>query len=238
MDEHRLERVLTRLQDLDEPSVLHRICVVCVDLTSTTGAGISRILDGSHAALAASGPVANDIEQLQVRFEEGPCVDAVGSFKRWFEPDLASSRATRRWPRFSPAALDHGVAAAFAFPLMTGGVAIGALDVYASQPGDLRPEWVADAEILAGLATIAVEGEGRQSVVAGVALSAEAPQDWAHAAVVHQASGIVSEQLGIDVEHALLRLRAVSFASERRVDQVARDIVARRLRLESWAEHE
>jgi AmiR/NasT family two-component response regulator len=50
--------------------------------------------------------------------------------------------------------------------------------------------------------------------------------------VVHQASGMVSVQASIDVAEALVRLRAYAFATDRRLDDVAEDVVGRRLRFE------
>jgi len=239
MDQRRLERLLRSLHNTDaSTSVLHRICVVCLDTTSLDGAGVSRIFDGRHEMLVASDPDAERVEMLQVNFAEGPCRDVVDSFRPSREPDLASPRATQRWPQFAPAAIREGVAAAFAFPLITGGVAIGALDVYSGRRGDMGSEQVEDALLLADLAALAVDQLHGATSIAGVALAAEAFEPWAHAAVVHNASGMVSEQLGIDVNEALLRLRAVAFVVERPVADVARDVVDRRLRIASWADRD
>ena len=43
--------------------------------------------------------------------------------------------------------------------------------------------------------------------------------------VVHQAAGILSEQLGISVQDALVRIRARAFTDDRSIDDVATDIV-------------
>ena len=49
--------------------------------------------------------------------------------------------------------------------------------------------------------------------------------------VVHNAAGIVSVQEGISVTEALIRLRAYAFSHGRLLADVARDVVARRLRI-------
>ncbi|KPI12010.1 GAF domain protein [Actinobacteria bacterium OK074] len=51
-----------------------------------------------------------------------------------------------------------------------------------------------------------------------------------HRAAVHQATGMISVQLGVSLEEALVRLRAHAYGSERPVGEVAQDVVARRLR--------
>jgi len=236
MDQRRLEWLLGALHDADEStSVLHRICVVGRDSVSVAGAGLSRIVDGRHEVVEASDARATDIEALQVTFVEGPCLEAVTSFRPVLEPDLASESARQRWPMFARGALDRGVAAAFAFPLITGGVAVGAFDLYASSAGALGRQQFDDALLLAGLAALAVDQGVGGTAIEGVGIGAEPAEPWAHGAVVHNACGMVSEQLGIDVDEALLRLRAVAFATDRPMAEIAKDVVARRLRIESWA---
>jgi len=52
-----------------------------------------------------------------------------------------------------------------------------------------------------------------------------------HRAEVDQATGMVSVQLGVNIGEAFVRLRAYAYAQDRRLGEVASDIVARRLRL-------
>jgi len=51
-----------------------------------------------------------------------------------------------------------------------------------------------------------------------------------HRPVVHQATGMISIQLDVTMEEALVRLRAHAYGSERPLGEVAEDVVARRLR--------
>jgi hypothetical protein len=55
-------------------------------------------------------------------------------------------------------------------------------------------------------------------------------------AVVHQAAGMLSVQLGVDPSVALLRLRAYAWSRERPISDVAVDVVARRLRLDDCSD--
>ena len=54
-----------------------------------------------------------------------------------------------------------------------------------------------------------------------------------HRAEIDQATGMLTEQLQVGIEEAFVRLRAYAYAQERRLTDVAGDIVARRLRLEA-----
>lgn len=51
-------------------------------------------------------------------------------------------------------------------------------------------------------------------------------------AAVHQATEMISVQLGAPMEEALLRLRAHAYSSERPFGEVAEDVVARRPRFD------
>jgi len=52
-----------------------------------------------------------------------------------------------------------------------------------------------------------------------------------HRAEIDQATGMLTEQLGVGITEAFIRLRAYAYAHDRRLAEVARAIVARRLRL-------
>jgi AmiR/NasT family two-component response regulator len=52
-----------------------------------------------------------------------------------------------------------------------------------------------------------------------------------HRAEVHQATGVVAEQLGIGMTESLARLRAYAYAQGKPLIEIAREVVTRRLRL-------
>jgi hypothetical protein len=56
--------------------------------------------------------------------------------------------------------------------------------------------------------------------------------DVGRRAELFQAQGMVMMQLGVSIGEALVRIRAYAFAENRRLDDVAHDIVQRRLRLD------
>jgi hypothetical protein len=239
MDELRLERLMSSLQRSNgSASVLERLCRTCIENTGLAGAGVTRFDGGTFEALVASDSAAYRVEILQVEFGEGPCVEAMASGHRFLEPDLSSSRAQQRWPHFAPGAIEHGVLGAFAFPLIATGRTLGALDVYSGRPGDLSPDQLEDSMLLADLVTLAIEHVDAPSRIDGVDLAAEPSEPWAHPAVVHHASGMVSAQLDIDVDEALLRLRTVAFVTGRALTDVARAVVDRELNIQPWGRHE
>jgi hypothetical protein len=207
-----------------------RLSAACVDVVGVTGAGIMVMIDEQNlASVANSDPVSGVVEELQFTLGEGPCIDAYRTGRPVLERDLEHP-VVSRWPAFSSAALDAGVSAIFGFPLQVGAVRLGALDLYCDHPADLDPDQLSDALTFAGLIThelLALQA-GAEPGVLGTGF-----EDVTNLrAAVHQASGMVSEQLNIPVGDALVRLRAHAYAEGRSINDVARDVVARRLRLD------
>ena len=225
----RLGRVLAALPAGEGAWTTARLCGACPGLAGVTGAGIMLMSGEVHrGTLSASNEVSRLIEELQYTLGEGPCVDAYLQDRVVAEPDLAGQLAGR-WVAFGPAALRAGARAVFGFPLRVGGVRLGALNLYRDQPGPLSSEQHADMMVLAGVAAQWVLQAQAGAASGALAGELEAGADLHFS--VHNAAGIVSVQEGISVADALVRLRAFAFSSERRLADVARDVIARRLRL-------
>jgi hypothetical protein len=206
-----------------------RLCGACPGIVGVNGAGVMLMSgDLPRGSLCTTDEVSQLIEELQYTLGEGPCVDAYRQDQVVAEPDLADP-VTRRWPAFTPPALRAGVRAVFGFPLRSGTVHLGALNLYRDSPGPLTGDQHADALVLAEVAARWVLEAQAGAPPDTVAAELEAGADFHFA--VHNAAGMVSVQEGISVAEALIRLRAFAFSSDRLLADVARDVIARRLRL-------
>jgi hypothetical protein len=193
------------------------------------GAGVMLMSgDIPRGSLCTTDEVSQLIEELQYTLGEGPCVDAYQQDKVVAEPDLADP-VTRRWPAFTPPALQAGVRAVFGFPLRVGTVHLGALNLYRDLPGPLTGDQHANALVVADVAARWVLEAQAGAPVDTVAEELEVSADFHFA--VHNAAGIVSVQESISVTEALIRLRAFAFSSDRLLADVAQDVISRRLRL-------
>lgn len=226
MDDRR-QRIVSLLAQNGESSPVW-LCGVCSEIMAMSGAGIMlRSGDASLASVGMTNAVSALIEELQFTLGEGPCIDAYELEVPIVEPDLTAS--SKRWPGFTPPALEAGVRAIFSFPLQVADVCIGALDLYRDRSGDLSDDEHADALMMTEVVAQAVLT--RQATPWGT-LSAELTSETAHRSVVHQAVGMVSVQLEVTVDEALVRLRAHAFANNRPVAELARDVVDRRVRFD------
>jgi GAF domain-containing protein len=214
----------------EHDSVPRRICQLCVQMLSVTGAGISMVTSaGNRGVVCATDDVSARIEDLQLTLGEGPCVDAANSGAPVLIPDLNTPDdiVVDRWPAFIEGAAAAGVRAVFAFPLRIGAINVGVLDVYRSEPGPIRDGQMRAALLAADAAALAL----LHIDTAGDDLfSDDAEARSTRQLQVHQATGIVQVQLGVPTEEAFLMLRARAFALGRPLVEVATDVVARRLR--------
>jgi hypothetical protein len=228
-DRDRWARLLAEAAT-ERASQPQRICELCVEMLDVTGAGISMVTTtGNRGAVCATDEVSARIEDLQLTLGEGPCIDAVHGAAPVLVADLLDPNDldVARWPAFMDNASAAGVRAVFAFPLRIGAISVGALDLYRTRPGELAADElpaVLMAAHAAALALLNLEGDWDDS------FRDDTDARSTYNLQVHQATGMVTVQLGITMDEAFLLLRARAFSSGRSLAEVATDIVERRLR--------
>ncbi|MCX4559271.1 ANTAR domain-containing protein [Streptomyces umbrinus] len=219
----------------------------CALALGAEGVALSLLVGNGRMAepLWCHPEVSARFEELQFTLGEGPGPDAVRTGSPVMEPDLDRVRPDR-WPALLPPARDLGVHGVCCFPLGIGAIRLGVLTVLCDGDRTMSVQQSADATALAAALTGALlngdgrgqrgedgngngdrGGSGNGGPVLGLFL--DRPTGL-HRAAVHQATGMISVQLGVTMEEALLRLRAHAYGSERPLGEVADDVVARRLR--------
>ena len=158
-----------------------------------------------------SDALAAQIDELQYTLGEGPRWEALKSGAVVSAPNIRTKDG-RRWPMLTAALAE---------------LTVGVADLYRSSAGPLSEREIATAAAPAGataaralrVATeLAQDDEPR-----AVGLAAELRRE------VRQATGMILVQLGVDATEAFLRLKAYSFSSGISIQDVAKDIVQRRL---------
>ncbi len=204
------------------------LCAACVDVLRVTGVGLTLMTRHHTGPMCASNELTRQLEELQYSLGEGPCHDAFRSGLSSGSDDLRA-KTDKKWPNYSPSALEAGACAVFAFPLGHGDGRIGAMTIYRDTPGCLTAEQSDDSVMLADVLTeaiLSVQAEEEPDVLATSLID-----DASHRAEVHQASGVVAIQLGIGTNEALARIRAYAYSCARPLGDVAADIVDRRIHL-------
>jgi hypothetical protein len=230
------EQLLASIDGRRGVDAADRLCEACVMLFDVDAAAISLVFDGANnGTLGSSGEHARTCDELQFLLGEGPCLDSVARRAPVSVVDLADPHDAR-WPVYGPAMLDLQVRGVYAMPVVVAGEYVGALDLFCTEPGPLRDEYVSGAVAAAELAGIPLldllDGD-MQAAAADPHSNAWTELNTLCRTEVSQATGMLVVQLGVEPAEALVRLRAHAYSTGRSATDVARDILDRSLRLEA-----
>ena len=212
------------------------VCAVAVTSLAVSGAWV--IAGGGinpGQVMCVTDVVGESLAEVQITLGEGPCHDAAASGVPVLAADLADGDG-HQWAVFGEAAVRAGAAAVFAFPLRMGAIGVGVLGIYRDKEGPLDIFQLGNALILADIATmLLLDAEAHQTddPLSGAAPASQSPDLAAHHDEIAQATGMLTEQLGVGITEAFARLRAYAYAQDRRLSDIAHDIVTRRLRLDA-----
>lgn len=216
----------TMVDEFDVIDFLHRLAKRCAELLDCAEAGLL-LADaaGQLRVMASSSERSEALELLQSQRDEGPCVECYRQGVSVFSDDLAAD--DERWPEFAPAALERGFRSVQALPMRVRGETIGAMNLFRSQTGRIADPDLALGQGMADIAAIALlqERTVRESrgVIAGLqgALNSRV--------IIEQAKGMLAERSQIGVDEAFVRMRAHARDHNRRLGEVAQDLIDGRL---------
>ena len=208
------------------------VCQACADALPCDGAAMTVMSsDAGRQTVFASDEVVGLLESVQYSLGEGPSLLAFRLGKPVLVPDITAPSVAGRWPGMIADIAHLPVCSVFCFPMRFGVINVGACLLYRRAPGGLGREelaFVLEALDLTTLALLEVrEGSTRESL-----LDRWLAVDGRSRRQVHQATGMLIAQLGVPAEQAFARLRGRAYADGRDIEQLADDIVHRRLRLE------
>jgi transcriptional regulator with GAF, ATPase, and Fis domain len=213
----------TLVADYDVVDVLHMLVERCAVILHATDAGI--LLPNAHGELeviASTSERSHLISILQLRAEEGPCVDAFETGRLVTVDDIASTYA--RWPTFAAAAAQSDYQSMHAIPLRLRDETIGSLNLFRDAPGGFGADDAAAARALADVATIGILQERaiRESGIAQEQLQRALDSR----VLIEQAKGVLAQAQGIDVSEAFQQLRSQARSTGTRLSVVAELVIA------------
>lgn len=208
------------------------LCLACEHLLEVDGAAVTLVHEGtSRGVMGASNARSRRLEEHQFTFGEGPCLDAATSGGPVLVPDLRSPDADR-WPFFAGAAVGEDIHGVFAIPIVFASAGLGALDLFRTRVEPLTPRQVEGAVLAARLASRPLLNlllRGIEHADGGTDVTGA---DGIDRIEVYQATGMLMDQLDVDADEAVLRLRAHAMVTEQTAGQVAFAIIGGQLRLE------
>lgn len=220
----------TLVDDFDIIEFLDRLAMRCSELLGVSACGI--VLADHHGVLnlvAASSEEARLVELTQLQTLEGPCLDAFASGRPVQYADLWDDTARARWPRFTAATVEAGYRSVQALPMRLRDNVLGAVNLLSTSTGTLSTETITLGQALADAATIGIV---HQRALARQELVTEQLQTALNSRVlIEQAKGFLTHSLAVDVDEAFAVLRRYARANNRRLTEVADDVIQGRLTL-------
>jgi hypothetical protein len=213
----------TLVEDFDVVDLLTLLTDRCVEVLDVAAAGLMLAYPGGELrVMASSSDAMRLLELYELQSEEGPCTDCYRTGEPIVNHRLAASGGP--WPRFGPRAVESGFRSVHALPMRLRSVTIGALNLFRTDEGALNASDVVAAQALADVATIAV-------VHHHAARDIHLVNEQLHHAlntriVIEQAKGIVSERTGLGIDQAFSALRNHASNHNRRLVDVAQDVIA------------
>ena len=168
---------------------------------------------GKFESLAGTSELPHTLDEIQMQFGEGPCVEAALDELILRTDDF---RAEDRWPLYSAAAVDRGVLSGLSIKLYTADRTAGALNMFGfkARAFDADDEMIGTILAAHAAAAILASRDGEQLK------SAMATRDR-----IGQAKGIIMERYGVDEVRAFEMLRQLSQDSNIKLTQVAQRVI-------------
>jgi transcriptional regulator with GAF, ATPase, and Fis domain len=200
-------------------AVLQKVTAAAVELIAGVHCADVLLISGSDLfrSMAATSPLAIDLDGMQRQFREGPCLDAAVDHSVILCNDLGKEL---RWPSFAKAAIAAGVHSMLSFQLFTHNGRMGALNLFGLTPDSFTLEAEALGAMLATHIANAFIADDKELQFRSALNSRD---------VIGQAKGMIMERFCVDAVQAFELLIKLSQQSNTRVAVVAAELVAKGL---------
>jgi GAF domain-containing protein len=223
-DVHQALRELGRLRfgEMRVEDAITEVVHTTHTMFDVDGAGLMLVDDEQQLRkVAASDDRFGHLEDLQIRHQEGPCIDAFEVKELISAEDLVSEH---RWPKFSQAAVARKVRAVLASPLPYNQSAVGVVAVLSEQRRPWSPEGELALLAFTDLAALFIgsmmQGEQQSELAAQLQGALDSRK------MIEQAKGVLMGRHGISARDAYEQLRAQARAQRRKLSAICAQIVA------------
>jgi hypothetical protein len=214
-----IESAMAELTDgfasnLDVEQILSRVTALAVDLIDGADyADVMLVGDDGFRSIAPSAPIVTELDEVQLRLDEGPCLAAATGHSTIRSDDL---EAEARWPQFAAAAVAAGIRSMLSFQLFTHRSGSGALNLLSRRAYAFNPECEAMGAMLATHAAITLMHADQQRQFD----SALASRD-----LIGQAKGMIMRERSVNAMAAFELMVKMSQNSNTPIRKVAQRIV-------------
>jgi len=188
-----------------EETLQHIAVLAVATIDGCDHAGVWVVDDGQITREIQTDPLVDHVDGLQLKDDEGPCVDALAGKPVVLAGDIANDD---RYPTFGPEAREAGVAAVLSQRLMIGNDSFGSLNLYATKPNafdesarDLALLFAAHAGVVLAAAQARADAAKEEEGLRTALMSRD---------VIGQAKGILMERRRVTADEAFDILRRTS----------------------------
>jgi GAF domain-containing protein len=213
--------------DLSLGDTLEQVAEVAVKaIDGAEMAGLSMLdQDGRAKTRVYTDEDSPQVDQAQYDSGHGPCLDAWRTGRVVRIDDMTTDG---RYPQFADAARFHGIFSTLSLPLLASGDGIGALNLYAHHLDAFTAD---DERIGLELATVAsVVLANAAAYWEAFTLGEQLNEAMRTRAVIEQAKGVIMGSTGCDPDGAFDLLRQQSQSENRKLRDIAEEIVNRKTR--------
>jgi GAF domain-containing protein len=218
---HELSRITLRDHSLLD--VLGRVATLAK--TTVPGAAevsVTLVERGTPSTIASTGQLAVDLDERQYERGRGPCLSSVADGDLVLIPKMAGEP---RWADWSAEAAGRGVASSLSVPILLERETGAAMNLYATTERAFDDASVELARSLADYAGVVLANVHLYEAKARIAEQLQ--EAMRSRAVIDQAKGILMGARRLSSEEAFAVLTDLSMRSNRKLRDVAADLVAR-----------
>ena len=192
-------------------------------IASAHSVSITVAHDGGYLTSNSSGTEALAIDDAQYADNDGPCLEAIRSGEQL---QATMTVLQQRWPPVADRASDVGIVGVLSTPLRVESRGpIGALNVYAARNGGFGEDQTGIARVLGAHAAILVDKA--LAVVSATQLNEQLRHAVASREIIGEAKGILMERQSCTRNEAFDILRRASQRENRKLRDLAEELVAR-----------
>lgn len=184
-------------------------------------AGITLLEGQGPTTGAATSPAAAQLDAIQYRCNRGPCLD---SYRLKVVTRIEATVTEARWPEFSRDAAAQGIRSTLSVPLVVNGDEVGALNLYSSAEAGFDERDQETGSIFAEHASVTLANA--QAYWRTEILRQNLEDAMSTRGVIDQAKGILMAREGLSADDAFERLRRASQRENRKVLELAQEIVS------------
>ena len=199
----------------DVEKTLQAITAAAVDaIPGAESVSVSLVQGGRVEPRAATDDLPREIDDLQSRLGEGPCLSALREQSTVLVDDY---EIDEHWPRFAAEAREQGICSSLSFQLFVEGDNLGALNLYARSAHAFDGDAETIGQVFASHASIALSAAQQEQNLRGAMDKRD---------LIGQAKGILMERYRLTASQAFQLLVQASSHTNRKLFDIADELTS------------